>query len=443
MKRRNRKKTTLLSVSLMILFALGILTIGFIQGTEYDTPSNLKGKMQQIISSVLKYSQGSDGNPIPADPHQGQKPTQQPPEPEPVNITIACVGDILIHNTLYYGAYDPSTRTYDFRNQFQYVKPHLQNADITIANLETTLAGPEKGYSSYPKFNTPDSIIDALKDAGVDILTAANNHRMDTGVQGFYRTIRVVRQKGLDVIGVKTEQKEKTYVVKEVKGVKIAFINFGYGYPLSDGSFSINGLILPVDMSGLLDTFDPQDFDSSIRALNTKISAAKDDGAELIVVNMHWGDEYQRKPNEFQQKLASSIVASGAHVIFGGHPHVLQPAVYLPASEESRAPVFYSLGNFISDQRKETVDDIYTEQGMVAKVTFRVQKNKKPQVIHSEAIPTWVNKKIVNSRFFYEVIPVPQALSNKEKFPLLNNADLDRIRFCSDTVSILTAGIKE
>lgn len=396
---------------------------------------------------------------IPGEKHPGTDPSgdltenPSPAKPEYVDITIASVGDILIHNTLYYAAYDPSTRSYDFTDQFKYIKPYLEDADVTVANLETVLAGPEKGYASYPKFNTPDPIVDALKDAGVDILTAANNHRMDQGVPGFYRTIKVVRNKGLDIIGVKAEEKEKTYVLKELKGVKTAFLNFGYSYPLRDGSLSINGLILPVNMSGLMDTFDPQDRDKSMQVLEKKIAEAKRDGAEIIVVFMHWGDEYHRLPNDFQKEMASKMAALGVDAIFGGHPHVLQPAVYLTSPEGNRVPVFYSQGNFISDQRKETVDDVYTEQGMIAKVTFRVPRPARQGdgsagpgdgsvVRGAEAIPTWVNKKSINNRFVYEVIPAQEALTSKEKFPLLNPADLERIRFCRDTVEKITNGLK-
>jgi len=431
---KNRTKGRIvLWISLLLLLSLGARHL-----ISHDE-LNLGGLFSRILQSDYHEKfKPDDPDKLPKDPDI----TSPDSQPAYTDITIASIGDILIHNTVYYAAYDPSTHSYDFNRQFQYVKPYLESADITIANLETTLAGPEKGYSSYPKFNTPDSILDALKGCGVDILTAANNHRMDTGVPGFYRTIRVVQNQGLDIIGVKAEEKEKTYVIKDIKGVKVAFLNFGYSYPLGDGSLDINGLILPVDMSGLLDTFDPRDLEKSTAVLANRISDAKNEGAELIVVCMHWGDEYHRLPNDFQQRLASRIVALGANVIFGGHPHVLQPVVYLASSEESRTPVFYSLGNFISDQRKETVDDVYTEQGLIAKVTFRVQKNKQPQPVHTEAIPTWVNKKIINNRFVYEVIPAKEALKDKDAFPLLNAADIERIRFCADTVDQLTTTLR-
>lgn len=356
-----------------------------------------------------------------------------------VDITIASVGDILIHNTLYMAAYDPSTDSYDFRSQYHYVKPYLEDADVTLANLETNLAGPEQGYSGYPRFNSPDSLIDALKYTGIDIVTAANNHRLDQDVSGFYRTIDVVRNHGLDIIGVKSEQKDKTYVMKEIKGVNVAFLNFGYGYKQSDGSLNINGLILPVDMTGLMDTFDPNDLAPSAAEIINRVAEARKAGAQIVIVCLHWGNEYQLTPNGFQQDLASELATYGVDAIFGGHPHVLQPVVCLSAADGKKVPVYYSQGNFISDQRLETVDDINTERGMIAKVTFRVYPDKTYEAIKTETLPTWVNKKRINSKLVYEVIPADEALAAPDKFPLLTNADLERIRSCSAAVKDLVS----
>lgn len=403
-----------------------------------------KLKKSALIILILTCILLAPGNrrPVPLKPAKIAEPESSSAKPVSADIIISSVGDILIHNTVYMAAYNPADNSYNFNSQFQYVKPYLQDADLTIANLETTLAGPEKGYSGYPRFNSPDSLVDALAYAGVDILTAANNHRLDQGVEGFYRTIRVVRQKGLAITGVKAEENEKTYVLREIKGMKVAVLNFGYGYPLAGGNLSINGLILPVNMKGLIDSFDPGDLQKSAGDLAKRISSARQDGAGLVIVCLHWGDEYSRVPNAMQEKLAAAIVSAGADVIFGGHPHVLQPAVCLPSPDGRLVPVFYSQGNFISDQRKETVNNVYTEQGMIAKVTFRVEKNQKPRFKSAEAIPTWVNKKQINGKLVYEIIPAQDALTGKNNFPLLNRADLARIKFCSDTVDGLSKGLR-
>ena len=442
---KKRQKFLILGIAIGLLLAVGFVwavSTGLVPGPDW-----LQAKQPDVPQTEQPGSPQDE-----TDPPQTEPDVPTPPEPEYVDITIASVGDILIHNTLYFAAYDAATQSYDFRPQFKYVKPLLQDADLTIANLETTLGGQEIGYSSYPKFNTPDSIVDALKDAGVDILTAANNHRMDTGLTGFFRTLDVVRAKGLDIIGVRANEAEKTYALKDVKGIKVAVLNFSYAYPLADGGLSINGLPLPAEKSNLMDTFDPQDINQATDVLARRIAEARSDGAEIVIVCLHWGDEYHRLPNNFQKQLAANLVELGVDAILGGHPHVLQPAVYLTSSDGRQVPVFYSQGNFISDQRKETVDNIYTEQGVIAKVTFRVEKNNltnnKPTVLVAEAIPTWVNKKIIANRFHYEVIPVKQTLAAQskpdfsEEYPLLNAADLERIRFCLETVQSLTQDLE-
>ena len=438
-KRRRNRKEIFEIIAVVFLLACGIFL-----GTELFKEGKLDGGFHFLPFSGTKAedpSQLKDPSRVEDPSGVGDPSPDTASQPPTVNITIAAVGDILIHNTLYFAAYEPDLGIYDFNSQFQYVKPYLENADITIANLETTLAGPEAGYSGYPKFNTPDSIVDALKNAGIDILTAANNHRMDQGIPGFYRTIRTVREKGLDIIGVKAEEPEKTYVIKDINGVKVAVLNFGYAFPLANGGLDINGLFLPMNMTGLMDTFDPQNLEKSISTVAERVTAAREDGAEVIVACMHWGYEYHRTPNDFQQQLAAEMVALGVDVIFGGHPHVLQPAVLLTDNEGNKVPVFYSLGNFISDQRKETVNDIYTEQGMIAKVTLAIQKGHKPVLLSAEAIPTWVNKKTIKGRYVYEVIPAEDALGSPNKFLLLNSSDLERIKFCRDSVGYLSADL--
>ncbi|UWG97008.1 CapA family protein [Dehalobacter sp. DCM] len=400
------------------------------------------GLLSALVLVLTLFGCGTGGNqnkvPENGTPGNGQPETNNQTNSAPyVDISISSVGDILIHNTLYMAAYDSASNSYDFRSQYRYVTPYLETADITIANLETTLAGPEKGYSGYPRFNSPDSLVDALKDAGIDILTGANNHRLDEGVSGFYRTIDTVRNEGLDIIGVKSEQKDKTYVIKEIKGIPVAFLNFGYGFKHSDGSLDINGLLLPMDMSGLMDTFDPNDPEQSVTAIKNRVDEVRREGAQLVILCLHWGNEYQRTPDQFQQDLASELATYGVDAIFGGHPHVLQPVVYLSNANGGKVPVFYSQGNFISDQRLETVDDIHTERGMIANVTFRVYPDKTKKVMNTQTVPTWVNKKRINGKLVYEVIPANDALASPDKFPLITNADLDRIRSCVEGVRSL------
>lgn len=348
-----------------------------------------------------------------------------------VDISISSVGDILIHNVVYWAAYNSQTRTYNFNSQFRYVKPYLEKADITIANLETTLAGAEPGYSGYPAFNTPDEIIDCLKYNGVDILTAANNHRMDTGRKGFFRTVKVVRDKGLDIIGVKAEPQEKSYVIKNIKGINVAFLNFGQGAISSSGVKSLNGIPVPADMSNLINIYDPERIQQALSSFQAIIQDARSQGAEIIVVCMHWGNEYQRSPGNSQKIISEGLSDLGVNIIFGGHPHVIQPAEIITSKITGKKTViFFSQGNFISDQRKETLNNIYTEQGMIANVVLRRYTDGNLDLYKTSYIPTWVNRKIHDGKMLFEIIPAEDALADSSNFENIQSSDIERLKTC-------------
>ena len=361
------------------------------------------------------------------------------PEPSYVDIRLACVGDILIHNTVYRAA--QTSDGYDFKPQFRHVKPYLEAADLTIANLETTLAGASQGYSGYPQFNSPDEIAEALYDAGVDVLTTANNHCMDQGRAGFFRTLDVARDSGLAVIGTRKTAEEPAYLVREIKGVNVGILNFGYGSRSGSNAY-INGLPLPADMAGLLNFLDYGRLDEEFGQLQSVVAAMRQDGAQLLVACMHWGNEYQRYSQVLQQKTARELAALGVDIIFGSHPHVVQEAAWIEAPDKTRKTlVYYSLGNFISDQRLETVNDIYTEQGLIADVTVRCYADGTHEIQQAAYLPTWVNKKSNGSLRFYEVIPVPDALNDFSAFPALVEADRARITFCQKSVDELMTGL--
>lgn len=352
-----------------------------------------------------------------------------------VDITISSVGDILIHSGIYKSAYDEKNKSYNFNEQFKYVKPLLEKADITVANLETTLSGQEAGYSGYPTFNSPDSIVDALKECGVDILTASNNHRLDKGEKGYYRTIDTVRSKGLDIIGVKKSEEEKSYVIKNIKGVKVGLINIGYESKLKDGTRTLNGIPIPKKLNNLIDSVDYSDITEAYTKVEKLVLETKAQGAELLIVFMHWGNEYERKPDDGQKKIARKLCELGVDVIFGGHPHVLQPAEYI-SEGNNETFVFYSQGNFISSQRIETINNVYSEQGIIGNATLRYYKNGKKEIVEASYIPTWVNLK--NSpKLIYEVIPADEALRDRGVFKNINAKDIERISYCKDSVDKL------
>lgn len=352
-----------------------------------------------------------------------------------VDITISSVGDILIHSGIYKSAYDEKSKSYNFNEQFKFVKPLLEKADITVANLETTLSGAEAGYSGYPAFNSPDSLVDALKECGVDILTASNNHRLDKGEKGYFRTIDIVRGKGLDIIGVRKSEQEKSYVIKDIKGVKVGLFNIGYENKLKDGTRTLNGIPIPKNLNNLIDAVDYSNITEAYNKTEKLVKEIKAQGAELTIGFMHWGNEYERKPSEEQKKMARKLCELGVDVIFGAHPHVLQPAEYI-SENNNETFVFYSQGNFISSQRVETINNVYSEQGIIGNATLRLYNTGKKEIIDASYIPTWVNLKY-SPKVIYEVIPVEEALKDKSVFKNINSKDMERISYCKESVNKL------
>lgn len=356
-------------------------------------------------------------------------------------IRITAVGDILVHESQLISQYDEETDSYDFTDNFKYVESYIKDGDLTIANLETTLAGKEKGYTGYPTFNTPDEILDALKDSGFNLISAANNHIIDKGISGLVRTAEVVKDKGLDLTGIKANPEDKSYVVKEVKGVKIGISNYVFETQKQGGNRTINSIPLPVEGEELLDTFNYSELDSWYSEAEERISKMKAEGAEFIVFLMHWGNEYQREADEYQKKMAQKLCDLGVDVIIGGHPHVIQPMEYLTSSVSGKkSVVFYSLGNFISNQRRERVDSIYPEDGIIVNVDIVKQKDGSLDLKDVSYIPTWVYREdLGGQKYSYSILPLNE-LKEGNSFDILKEGELAKAEASyTNTVTIFDA----
>ena len=284
-------------------------------------------------------------------------PPSQPEEPEPVVATLTVAGDVMNHNTQIADAYDPATDTYDYSHVFQYVKPWLEQADYAVANLETTLPGGGD-YTGYPNFGAPDALAYDLKEAGFDLLSTANNHTRDKGMDAVYRTLDVLDEAGLAHVGTYRSQEERDQsnaVVADVGGIQVAFLSYTYG---------LNGYSVPDDQSYAVNLFN-LDYTTTLSTpdedlLAADLEKARGLGADLIAVIIHWGVEYRDTPTDYQRSLAEFLVANGADLILGGHPHVIEPYETITATgwdgREREGFVCYSLGNFISAQNQTNTD---------------------------------------------------------------------------------------
>jgi poly-gamma-glutamate synthesis protein (capsule biosynthesis protein) len=332
------------------------------------------------------------------------------------------VGDILVHSTQLTAQSNSTTKEYNFTNNFQFVAPYITKADYAVANLETTLAGNSwREYSGYPAFNTPDSLAVALKGAGFDMLLTSNNHINDSREKGFLRTGELLREMNFDVIGTRTEESQKKYMVKDIKGIKVGFLNYGYESIRQNGKKSLNGVPLADSIAPLVDTFDYDNKQAFYDEVEGSLAAMKNEGAEFFIAYLHWGNEYKIKQNGHQEEIAQYLCELGVDAIIGGHPHVLQPADVIK-SEDTGKETFcvYSMGNFISNQRIEFMDikTGHTEDGVMVNLNIRKYNDGRVSLASVEYIPTWVNCFRENGKRVYEIVPLPVAYNKPEDFRL-------------------------
>lgn len=282
------------------------------------------------------------GNPDPGDASGGvPTPSPSPPPPDIRRATIVAVGDIMAHLTQIEQAHIGDNR-YDFSPSFELIAPRLRAADLAVGNLETTMAGPGRVYSGYPLFNTPADLAFNLKDAGFDLLCTANNHSLDMGIQGLKKTIEHLQAAGLKPFGTYAEPAHRVNpLLVELNGIRVAFLAY---------TFSTNGIPVPAGYDYAVNSI--QDF-TTIDPIIAEIDAAREKGADLVAIYMHWGWEYWHTPNDQQRDLARRLAEAGADLILGSHPHVIQPLEWLEVTAggtSRRALVAYSMGNFISNQ---------------------------------------------------------------------------------------------
>ena len=291
---------------------------------------------------------------LPPEPDPDPDPEPEP-EPEPVVAHLMVAGDVMSHMPITNDAYVAATGEYDYSHMLSDAAEQLSRADYAVANLETVLAGGPD-YSGYPRFNSPDELARDVLEAGFDLLSTANNHTRDRGMNGIFRTLDVLDEVGVAHVGTYRTQEERDehsgIYVADVGGVSVAFLSYTYG---------LNGFRLDSDKMFAVNLFNLDYYTTLANPdydlLTADLEAAKALGPDLIAVIIHWGIEYQNAPNGHQTKLARFLVEQGADLVLGGHPHVLQPyetiSVTGPEGEQREGFVCYSLGNFISNQNFE------------------------------------------------------------------------------------------
>ena len=326
------------------------------------------------------------------------------------SINLTAVGDVMAHSPQLKAQYNSQNNTYSFDNNFKYIKKYIENSDLSIANLETTLAGESVGYSSYPTFNTPDAIATALKNTGFDIISTINNHTFDKGTQGFDRTLSVLKELEFETIGTKSDINDDDYIIKDINGIKLGITSYSYGDIINEDKY-LNGIKLSDECKDRANIFSSSNVNDAFNTINNTISKLNDTDMQVLII--HWGNEYQRVPSEFQSQLAQKLSDAGVDIIIGSHPHVVQPVEMIKSSDgNTETLIVYSLGNLISNQRRETLGNSYTEDGLIVSIDINKDSYDGNAYVSSvKCIPTWVNKYSDNNKFVYEVVPIEDKVT--------------------------------
>lgn len=273
---------------------------------------------------------------------------------------IVFVGDAMQH-TAQLDAARCSDGTFDYSGCFTAVEPFIKAADYAVVNLETPVGpGP---WTGYPCFNAPTQYADALADAGFSLMLTANNHTLDRRDKGLRATLDHLDSRRIAHTGTYRNAAERDSLVpliRDINGFKIAFLNYTYG---TNGISATQGAVV--------DYIDR-------RLITSDIARARLRGAEIVTVCVHWGDEYKLLPNSAQRSLSDFLVDSGADLIIGSHPHVIQPFEMRTRPDGTRALVVYSLGNFISNMKTRD-----TRGGAAVSVTLDRDSNGNARVAHA------------------------------------------------------------
>ena len=264
-------------------------------------------------------------------------------------VVLLFAGDAMQHKAQLDAA-DNGNGIYSYTECFEPIKGLVQDADFATVNLETPLGGHP--YRGYPCFSAPDSYAEALVETGFDLILTANNHTLDARDRGVKRTINTLDSLAIPHIGSyinACERENKLPLIINIKGYQVGFLNYTYG---------TNGIGIQGDV--VVDYIDKE-------LIARDISLTRKAGAEILCVAMHWGDEYQLLPNKYQKTLAKWLCDQGVDIIFGGHPHVVQPMELIDNKITGRkTALFYSLGNFISNMNTRD-----TRGGAISRVILK------------------------------------------------------------------------
>lgn len=390
---KNRRKKVIRRRRILFVFFLILLTPILYKGTKFL----VDGGKTLYSNIVNKGENANDLQDKPPKANISNEKEEERIEPEITNVKILSVGDIMFHMPQVKAAY-LGDGNYDFRDNFKYVKDHISGADIAIANFETVTAGNDKKFSGFPQFNSPKETLFALKEAGFDIISTANNHSLDGGKDGILNTLKFIEEYGLKSAGT-YKDKNKEFLIEEKNGVKLGFLSYTYG---------LNGLefyLSEEELSYMINLIDEEKIKSDIEKMEKEV--------DVVVVSVHWGIEYQRQPNDTQIQLGHKMIDWGANIVLGSHPHVLQKSEIIKKDGKDNF-IIYSMGNFFSNQRRDTMGNAFTEDGVMVEIDIEKDITNNETVIKNiEFLPTWIDKYNEKGKDKFRILSTNDVLDGK------------------------------
>ncbi len=376
------------------------------------------------VEDVIAAAQTAAATEAPAAPTQEitpeptDTPTPEPtetPVPEPARVTIGAIGDIMVTSQIVEDV-KVSADEYDFMTLFAPFAELFGSVDLMCGNLETPLAGKEVGYSVKTSdgalvFNAPDSILDALKAYGMDVLTTANNHCLDKDAAGLYRTIETIRNAGFYQTGTYLDaaDREKPLIV-EVNGIRIGIVAGTRKPNVSKTKRHITDEESRKVISYLING--EKITDSAAK----DIARAKEAGAEFVIYFAHWDYENDKPAADVTKSLARQLLQAGADCIIGSHPHRVKAAEYVTVNRADgpyTGLVLYSLGNFSANNAFEKM------VGLFVKITLEKDfETGKVTLVDAGALPTFAIRRGGKGQRF-TVVP---AYADASKITGLNSA---------------------
>lgn len=371
-----------------VLAAIALLAGAFVLARSRSDQRNAVVRAEAVANLEDEPADPSgDDAPI---PQSGAPPSTATTAPvEPSELTIAFAGDILPHGPLNdqaatYGA--ESGQAYDYGPMLATMTPTLEEADAAICHMEVPLAPPGEEVTSYPSFGAPGELVDAIGGAGYDGCSTASNHSLDRGQSGILTLLDRFDFNGMRHSGTARSQEEAdTVTTYDLAGAQVAHLSYAYDF---------NGYRIPDDAQ-----FSVNQIDSARVADDA--AKAKVQGADLVVVSLHWGDEYDSEPSAYQRDIADQLLPSDdIDLVIGHHAHVVQPIDQIDGTY-----VVWGLGNQLANQEQDLRRDGLT---VLAKATREADDWSFTGI---EAVPTFQD---LDS---FEVLPVTDTMADPDVAP--------------------------